>query len=220
MAEDDVRDYAQVNAAESMAQSRPATFAPARILLVEDDPGVAMTLVDILESEGYVVRHVPGWFDVAELLTRFLPDLVMIDVELRTGGTRALCARLRSHVDAPIIVCRKPSASGRRPRADRLEADDVVAKPFQSDDLLGRIRTLLARGTRGQSRVRRSTVGTLVRGRASKPPAAPPRQRPAQNKPVREKKCILIVDDDPNIVQMLSDILTDEGYEVVGATQS
>src|SRR5688500_5798523 len=139
------------------------------ILLVEDDPGVAMTLTDVLESEGYGVTHAGDGSTAKTKLDEVNPDLIILDLMLPDSDGLVLCSDLKARSDAPIIIC---SATSRKRDAVlwfKLGADDFVAKPFHVDELL----------TRVQAAIRRS----LARNRKASPaggrPPAPADAAPA-----------------------------------------
>jgi two-component system phosphate regulon response regulator OmpR len=113
-----------------------------RILLVEDDDGIALPLVKGLEREGYDVDRVANG---AGALAHEGADLVLLDLRLPDLDGFEVCRRLRSASTVPIIV-----VSARGEEADRvigleLGADDYLAKPFDPRELLARLRSVLRR---------------------------------------------------------------------------
>jgi DNA-binding response OmpR family regulator len=127
------------------ADTRAGHDGSARILLVEDDPAVAMTLTDILESEGYDVVHAMNGAAAKAMVDDAQPDLIILDLMLPDTDGLLLCADLKSRTHAPIIIC---SATNRKRDAVlgfKLGADDFVAKPFHVDELLTRVQAVLRR---------------------------------------------------------------------------
>src|SRR6266700_4583153 len=117
----------------------------ASILVVEDDPAVARTLVDALEYADYRVWHAVDGQDARGQIERARPDLIMLDLMLPDIDGLVLCSLLKSIADVPIMIC---TASARRSDpvlALKLGADDFVRKPFELDDLLARIEAVLRR---------------------------------------------------------------------------
>jgi two-component system alkaline phosphatase synthesis response regulator PhoP len=117
-----------------------------RILLVEDDPGLAMTLADLLAAEGYkaetaadgpsgLARAADGAFDLV-ILDVMLPGKNGLDVcrELRQGGK-----------DVAILMLTAKTQLTDRVVGLKLGADDYVTKPFEPAELLARIEALLRR---------------------------------------------------------------------------
>jgi DNA-binding response OmpR family regulator len=127
------------------SEARAAREGTATIFLVEDDPGVAMTLTDVLESEGYSVVHAMNGAAAKSMVDEARPDLIILDLMLPDTDGLVLCADLKSRVPAPIIIC---SATNRKRDAVlgfKLGADDFVSKPFHVDELLTRVQAALRR---------------------------------------------------------------------------
>ena len=117
-----------------------------RILLVEDEPGVRLTLTDRLLDEGYQVETAgDGDEGMARAATEPF-DLVVLDVMLPGRSGFDVCRDLRQRgVDAPILML-----TARRQVADRvvglkLGADDYLTKPFDVSELLARVEARLRR---------------------------------------------------------------------------
>jgi two-component system, OmpR family, alkaline phosphatase synthesis response regulator PhoP len=126
------------------------TEARANVLLVEDDPAVAMMLKDVLEAEGYAVRHASTAAAAKTALDGYHPDLIILDLMLPDADGLVLCSDLKARTDASIIVC---SATNRRRDAIlalKLGADDFIPKPFDVDELLTRIEAVRRRTKMGQ----------------------------------------------------------------------
>lgn len=117
-----------------------------RILLIEDDPGVARSLQEGLEREGYdVVWKSTGEEGVAHAQNHG-PHLIILDVRLPDGSGFDFCRRLRElKLRQPILML-----TARRDEADKvlgleMGANDYVTKPYGLQELLSRIRALLRR---------------------------------------------------------------------------
>jgi DNA-binding response OmpR family regulator len=125
-----------------MMPSRPPR---ASVLVVEDDPAVARTLVDALEYADYRVWHAVDGQDARGQLERARPDLVLLDLILPDIDGLVLCSLLKSVADVPIVICTASARRGDPVLALKLGADDFVRKPFQLDDLLARVEAVLRR---------------------------------------------------------------------------
>src|SRR5439155_11193377 len=107
----------------------------ATILLIEDDPEIALMLRDILEGHGYRVEHAENGAEGEEMVQRLRPDLVILDLMLPDADGLVLCANLKARADVPIIIC---SATVRKRDAIlgfKLGADDFIPKPFEPAEL-------------------------------------------------------------------------------------
>jgi DNA-binding response OmpR family regulator len=117
-----------------------------RILLVEDDPGMARGLAYNLESEGYaVVVARDGAKGLAEARKGGF-DLVLLDVMLPERSGFEVLQRLRADgVETPVILLTARGAEMDRIAGLKLGADDYVSKPFSLGELLARIGARLRR---------------------------------------------------------------------------
>jgi diguanylate cyclase (GGDEF)-like protein len=118
-----------------------------KILLIEDDALIAAPLAKALIDQHYAVDVAKdgqvGW----ELLESFTYDLILLDVMLPKLDGMSLCRQLRSQGNqTPILLLTAHNSSTDRVMGLDAGADDYVAKPFNLEELLARIRALLRRG--------------------------------------------------------------------------
>ncbi len=114
-----------------------------RVLVVEDDPGIAGSLVRGLNRAGYTAQSVDT--GRAALAADALPDLVLLDLGLPDLDGVEVCRLLRRRSDAAIIVVTARGEEGDRVSALDEGADDYLVKPFGLAELLARIRAVLRR---------------------------------------------------------------------------
>jgi two-component system alkaline phosphatase synthesis response regulator PhoP len=124
-----------------------------RLLLVEDEPGLVLTLTDRLTREGY---HVEATGDGASALERGATepfDLILLDVMLpNLNGFDVLREWRRRSIDVPVIMLTARGQVVDKVVGLKLGADDYVTKPFEMVELLARIEAKLRRGpTRRES---------------------------------------------------------------------
>jgi len=134
-----------------------------RVLYVEDDERLARLTMEYLVTHGLDVHLVPrGDLAVADVM-RIRPDVVLLDVMLPGADGFEVCRQLRARTDVPIIMVTARLEESERVRGLEGGADDYVTKPFQSRELLARIRAQ-ARRSRGEvgPRPDRLRVGALV----------------------------------------------------------
>jgi DNA-binding response OmpR family regulator len=117
-----------------------------RILIVEDDPNIALVLHDALAAEGYTTEHAAdGRHALQSALSRVF-DLTLLDVGLPDKDGFSVCDELRRQgLHMPILMLTARDASGDKVRGLRMGADDYVTKPFDVPELLARIQALLRR---------------------------------------------------------------------------
>jgi DNA-binding response OmpR family regulator len=122
------------------------------ILLVEDDPSLAMGLVDSLEFEGFAVVHAKTGQEAVELARRDKPDCVILDLMLPDLNGYQVCERIRHDDPAvPIVMLTARSQEADKIRGLDAGADDYVTKPFSVGELVARLRAVLRRASRGTS---------------------------------------------------------------------
>src|SRR5262245_56008321 len=118
----------------------------ARILLVEDEPGLVLTIGDLLAAEGYEVETAQdGLSGLAKGRSgRF--DLILLDVMLPGKNGFDICRELRqSGSEAAILMLTARTQVVDRVVGLKLGADDYLLKPFDASELLARIEALLRR---------------------------------------------------------------------------
>ena len=116
-----------------------------RVLVVEDDTDIADVLRRSLRNEGYEVRTSADGVDALDVAAGFVPDLVVLDLGLPRLDGIEVCRRLREEGDVPILMLTARAETEDRVTGLDSGADDYLAKPFERQELLARIRALLRR---------------------------------------------------------------------------
>ena len=118
----------------------------ARILLVEDEPGLVLTLSDLLAAEGHAVESATDGRTALARAAAERFDLVILDVMLPGKNGLEVCRELRrSGRDCAILMLTAKSQVADRVAGLKLGADDYLTKPFEPPELLARIEALLRR---------------------------------------------------------------------------
>ncbi len=142
-----------------------------KVLVVDDDPSITDGLSSLLRSENYLVRTALDGRRALATVRRFTPDVVLLDVNLPGLTGFEVCRQLRNARYAGAVIM----LSARGEQADRITgleagADDYVVKPFDSREVLARVRahvrradavppqTRRGRGARGAGTRRLSAV--------------------------------------------------------------
>jgi two-component system OmpR family response regulator len=120
----------------------------ARILLVEDDVEIARLLCEALTESGFEPHVAQSALEMDARLRRHHADLIILDVMLPGEDGISICRRLRNSSDLPIIMLTALGEDVDRILGLELGADDYVTKPFNSRELIARIRALLRRAGR------------------------------------------------------------------------
>lgn len=123
--------------------------ASAHILLVEDDPEISRMLTAILTENGFAISAVVCGASMNQVLARGNVDLVVLDVMLPGESGFSICQRLRTGSALPIIMLTALGEDVERIVGLEIGADDYITKPFNSRELVARIRALLRRARTG-----------------------------------------------------------------------
>jgi DNA-binding response OmpR family regulator len=130
----------------------------AHIVIIEDEPDLAMGLRDNLEFEGHKVAHAATAADGLKLVLKNPTQLVLLDIMLPDGDGFDVCRKLRDGgYTMPIIILSARSQEIDKVRGLELGADDYVTKPFGLKELLARISAALRRAERTPTGAARST---------------------------------------------------------------
>jgi two-component system KDP operon response regulator KdpE len=116
-----------------------------RILVVDDEPQIRRIMRTTLIGEGYAVDDAKTGEESLDKLRVFRPDLVLLDMNMPGMGGLAACRDIRRDSNAAIIVLTVRSSEADKIQALDAGADDFVAKPFSTPELLARIRAALRR---------------------------------------------------------------------------
>jgi two-component system response regulator MtrA len=131
-----------------------------RILVVDDDQAIADMVGIVQRGKGYEVITTVDGASALEAFDRVGPDLVLLDLMLPGMDGIEVCRRLRRQSGVPIIML-----TARSDTADVVEgleagADDYLTKPFDTDELVARIKARVRRTTAPTTE--RLTVGDLT----------------------------------------------------------
>jgi len=117
-----------------------------KILLVEDDAGVAASLQDALQREGYAIHHVETGQDALQYVQQHPSHLIVLDVRLPDTTGFDVCREMRQiGLHQPIIMLTVQGDLIDRVLGLEMGADDYLTKPFHFRELLSRIKAQLRR---------------------------------------------------------------------------
>ena len=129
----------------------------AHILVVDDEPGIAMALEDDLALEGHRVTLATDGIEASRLAQESSFDLILLDVMLPGRSGLVVCQDIRkAGLITPILMLTALGQTSDKVAGLKIGADDYVTKPFHMQELMARVEALL----------RRSPVGAAPRGRA------------------------------------------------------
>jgi len=122
-----------------------------KILLVDDERAITDNLTPFLERSGFIVAVASNGEEALHRVSRFEPDLIVLDVLMPKVDGREMLRRLR-HEDnwTPVILLTQVGEATERAMALEEGADDYLNKPFDPHELVARIRAVLRRARPGQ----------------------------------------------------------------------
>jgi two-component system alkaline phosphatase synthesis response regulator PhoP len=134
-----------------------------RVLLVEDEPGLVLTLTDRLRAEGYEVGVATDGPSGLERGAREAWDVILLDIMLPGKNGFDVCRDLRQKgVTTPVIMLTARGQIVDKVLGLKIGADDYLTKPFDMLELLARIEVQLRRTPDSSSAPQRFTFGDVV----------------------------------------------------------
>jgi DNA-binding response OmpR family regulator len=125
--------------------------AKSKLLLVDDEIAITDRLAPFLSRAGFEVRVVADGEAALREIVSFTPDLVVLDVLMPKLDGREVLRQLRQSGDwTPVILLTQVGEAAERAMALMEGADDYINKPFDSNELVARIRSVLRRVSPGQ----------------------------------------------------------------------
>jgi putative two-component system response regulator len=145
-----------------------------RVLVVDDNPSVALLLQQLLASDGHAVDTAGDGIEALERVARHPPDLVLLDLDMPRLDGFEVCRQIKSSPLTrliPIVIVTAQSALQSKLHAWELGADDFLTKPFQRIEVLARCRCLLRiKGLVEQRESAEAVVFALARAVEAKSP--------------------------------------------------
>ena len=117
----------------------------ARVLIVDDDASIRSMLREYLEGHGYAVGEAGSGTQMRECIDAELPDVVLLDIRLPGEDGLTLAKYLRERYDVGIIMVTAAGEMVDRVVGLEVGADDYLAKPFATRELLARLKSVLRR---------------------------------------------------------------------------
>ncbi len=118
-----------------------------KILAVDDEPNILLSLEYILEQEGYDVHVARDGDEALEMAERIRPDLILLDVAMPRKDGYEVCRILRQTralANTKVVMLTAKGQPLERKKGLEVGADLYVTKPFSTEDLLEKIRRVLS----------------------------------------------------------------------------
>jgi DNA-binding response OmpR family regulator len=120
-----------------------------RVLVVDDEPNIVMSLRFLMEREGFQVEVASTGQAAVAALDREPADLVLLDIMMPELDGFEVCQRIRSNPawrDTKVVMLTAKGRDIERDKGLALGADDYVTKPFSTRDLVAKVKRMLAPG--------------------------------------------------------------------------
>jgi DNA-binding response OmpR family regulator len=117
-----------------------------KILAVDDEPNILMSIEFILEMEGYEVHLARDGEEALEVAERARPDLILLDINMPRKDGYEVCRILREREEmagTKVIMLTAKGQTLEKKKGLEVGADEYVTKPFSAEDLLKKIRTMI-----------------------------------------------------------------------------
>ncbi len=121
---------------------------PARILIVDDEPNILLSLQFLMKKAGYEVRTAANGEEALAEIARDRPDVVLLDVMMPKLDGFSVCQRVKTTPewhDVRVIMLTARGRDVEREKGRALGADDYITKPFSTQDAMDRVAAVLAR---------------------------------------------------------------------------
>ena len=119
---------------------------PREILIVEDEPGVALAIQFLMEQQGHRVLVAERGEDALELVYKYKPDLILLDIMLPGISGWEVCEIIRlnpAYRNIKVIFLTARGSEAEIARGLALGADAYITKPFSNDQLVAKVNRLL-----------------------------------------------------------------------------
>jgi DNA-binding response OmpR family regulator len=137
-----------------------------RILIVDDDRNIRELVCTILKNEGFISFEAYDGRDALQKMTDVNPDLCIIDIMMPNMDGFELCCQLRRYYeDIPILMLTAKDDISQKVKGFETGTDDYLTKPFESAELVVRVKALLKRYKINASQI--VQIGTLTIDRSS-----------------------------------------------------
>lgn len=122
-------------------------MASEKILIIDDDVHICELLQLYLEKEGYATEVVTDGLKAVEAFNNVSPDMVLLDIMLPGLDGWQICREIRKSSQTPIIMLTAKGETFDKVLGLELGADDYITKPFETKEVIARIKAVLRRAT-------------------------------------------------------------------------
>jgi len=133
-----------------------------KILVVDDEPDIIELIGLYLEREGYDVLSTDNGEDALRITQEMKPELILLDIQLKSLDGLEVCQRIREHSNVPILFISCKSDDTDIIHGLEVGGDDYITKPFSPSQLVARVKAHLRRHSVSGNRIDRSPDEVLA----------------------------------------------------------
>lgn len=124
-----------------------------KLLVIDDDPDILSVLKANLELYGFDTILAPDWTSAREVLGKEIPDLIILDIMLPDGNGVDICRELKGqYPKTPVILLTAKDRVSDKVTGLESGAEDYIVKPFETMELIARIKVCLRRKENGHQK--------------------------------------------------------------------
>ncbi|MBQ6240142.1 MAG: response regulator transcription factor [Firmicutes bacterium] len=192
--------------------------AKQRILVVDDDANITELICLYLNKEGFETEHAANGKEALEIMQRFQPNLVILDVMMPVMDGYETCREIRKRGTTPVVFLTAKGETFDKVLGLELGADDYIVKPFDNKELVARVKAVLRRTEVKENTSKKLTFPGLVINQANYSVVYEDQEI---EMPPKELELLFFLASHPNQVftreQLLNQIW---GYEYYGDTRT
>ena len=116
------------------------------VLIVDDEPNIVLSLEFLMKKEGYEVQSASNGEEAMQAIGEKTPDLILLDVMMPRKDGYEVCQELRANPaweDIKIIMLTAKGRNVEREKGLALGADDYITKPFATQEIVKKVKSLL-----------------------------------------------------------------------------
>ncbi len=192
--------------------------AKQRILIADDDANIAELIALYLTKEGYETRKAGDGREALQLVQTFNPDLIILDIMMPEMDGYEVCREVRKESTTPIIMLTAKGETFDKVLGLELGADDYMVKPFDTKELVARVKAVLRRLENKETNMKKISFDNLTINLSN---YSVTYQNESVEMPPKELELLFFLASHPNQVftreQLLNQIW---GYEYYGDTRT
>jgi two-component system alkaline phosphatase synthesis response regulator PhoP len=133
-----------------------------KILIVEDEPGIRLSLKDEFEFEDYIVMEAENGEEGLDAARENFPDLIILDVMMPVMNGYEVCKQLRKEGNyTPVLMLTVKDKEIDKVLGLELGADDYVTKPFSLREVVARVKAILRRAENQSTEISTFVIGKI-----------------------------------------------------------